>query len=1512
MIDFRPNQVDEVLLSFKYPSKRLASECNQKFEDLVHSTIIPSLEHSFNSVSSQGINLEIESLEVDLGKISKDDIDEGLGQQLYKLIKEALEREIEQKMGISFSTSSRKGVSKTNLLLLALESFLIKGYFPYWMDSSWNLDKILNELLTNSSQGLSRLIGDSIKKNESVRFRVASLEDQQFDAIIGLLIPEDAEWIIAYRETYLRIQKEHAELNSPEKQLKQALNLFIINYIALESGPRFNRMSFSNNFLKSIAAHHNLEFEFFLKEVIQIVNQIPISTSWHRGFKETIEWVAVQNSEPEDQSGYPGFQELIHWFNFSPPSSNLPSWLAQWVESGRVLKIILERYAGFWNQLSPRGNKKLFETIAGKEGENWEKIANQSFAFIQNESELLKKPSAEIGIKDLLSFISRQSEREILNLTTREDWYKMVLTFAFSFFNSKTIAQVSKFKFLVKLGMDHGVSEAPLIVGALLYKQTVSAQNLQESRSADQKVIKEFPEEMMAQEYSENDGKEEDDSSFETVQIGAESSFSNGIKNAEIIAEEILWRYLTSGYLNNSFSAINESDLLKSLHGIVEKKKPILVDWIKQSRADALPFLSKRIWSLLNQVDLLQLQDYFKKFGGINTKEGLILTADLKKVFQINSKKTSSLDKLVWDVFFLELSRSSKETKSDNLFTKLNFFEDALLRISQMDLDSKQLQNILIEFETVLERKKNMLLRLMASSKEANIYQSSGLIRFLWDQSGMGNFSLLSYKKKVQRDLLSQGVLPGFSGSSKINEWPISFSFQSLDMNDLIVASSDSKYLNKQVRAIIKKDIRLIFGPQEQYSVWSQRRRRSAIKRLVRYSQEQPQLLKASLEINLPDLILNIPKLQSSMSGLEWAKFSNFLITQFSEMRGILAFSTKNHLKIPPLTGNQQADQSKARGIQSFDKLVGYLPGTSDLSSKATLNKITAELFPTLGFGEGFTKELTSLLMLPSSFFSDRRSHLNWRKLLLTLSLRIRFKKDYKDLASRYFWESLEKFSLDNPEYFSFSTQAKNYPSTTSSTISQALSESGRTVFLKTIKKTNRTESNRLILRKQENDQLFFSLLFLKNEGHIPWWSPVQNPYDLLFQSLKTLEKINAEEAESLLLIFSRKGLDQVISDLNDQEIRILISWLSKSKYKNYYQDLLSVLEKFKPINQSDPTGKTEERAERLNKNSEEKGISDSESNTNSNSDSGKRRMVKLDIDRLIKVSIHQSKEPELIRSWFFQDPRIQQQLIELLSWSPWMYASRLNPGIWKTLLLRFSYGFYIEDKKTFSRDFLGEFLSFLTRSHSEINWASFFKNLLRKQEFNSEKFSQYHKQISKILPFPVAEKNEEIQVGDQVKVRNAGLILCWPFLSVLFSRLGLVEEGIIPVKNQSRAVYILQNIVFGYYDFPEYELVLNKLLIGMKSSQHLEEVVLSDEEINLSESLIQGMKGNWDKMKTASIDAVRETFLQREGILEFGQEGYKLGIQKTGVDILLDSVSWNISMIRLPWMEKSLEVKWR
>lgn len=1523
MIDTRQNQVDEVLLSFKYPSRELASECNQKLDALLQSTIIPSLENSFKSVSSPGLRIEIDSLAIDLGKIAEREIDEGLGQRIYELLKEALLKKIKEKTGLPTEEISKKEGRNSNLVLLALESFLIKGYFPSWVDSSWSLHSMLNGLFENSPNDLSGLLGRLIRKHESVRSRVAFLDDHYFDTIVKLLIPEDAEWIIGFREAYLSVQKHRAKLNSPEKRLKKALNLFIITYIALDSGPRFNRMSFSDSFLKSIAAHHNLEFEFFLKEIIQIVDQVSVQSTWHQGFKETIDWIAERNAEPESQLGFPNAQEVIQWFNFSSPTGNTPVWLAQLMDSGLVFKTLLDKYPGFWIQLSPQGQKKLLRIMAGKDGDLWERMADFSIAFIQKESEIVKTSSKIIDLRDLLHVAAKQVENNSLLLVNREDWFEALVHFALSYFSLDSKAGLSKLKVLLDIGIKNGIPEAPLLLGKSLQERSnlgqypISSNGYQSNETGQQSLAEViFPQKPSDKFLSKTQHSSKENGISKHEKVHREEFFQ-----AESIAAQILWKYLNSGVLAGVYSLVNQDDLKRSLQGVVESKNVILVEWIKKANPTSYPLMEKRIWALANQIDSSQFADYLEVFGGNQTLQALKLSAKLRSIFQIKSDKTDLLDELIWKIFFAETSKLSSLAIPSRIIFDLEFLEDAIASISQMSTLTKENQKTIFGLEADLERKKSGFFNLISSSRQIQFFKRSDKSWPLLENKEAFSSGFLKLKKLHKTKLSRASFTLATPAKRKLEGWAGLLALDAADLRLLVEEAADSTYWEREAQSIIQKDIHLMFGTQNDYSAWSQRRKKAATSRLALLSQNQPKILKKSLETYLPDLILKIPELQRLMNDREWKGFSNFLIAQFSGMRGVLdRFGSE--------LGQASQQESKEIGVKSEERqdlprirLREYVKSASDLSSKSTLNTITRELFPSLGLGKALTDELVGLFMLADNFFADRQSQANWRKLLLATALRIVFDEGgFQRVTVKDLWGSLEQFLQTKPGYFSFSSHISGEAGRFKPQSNPVLSSEGQKRFGRILTQYSERESGLPWRQRLEMEQLMSSVLFLKNEGYVPWWSLVKKPSMLLLKTLEKIEQTSSEVAEVMLLIFSKKGLRNLISELNLKETQDLISWIAKSKYRRHYTGFLSALKEFgTELQEKRAAGESNVHSGMAKPGDDQSGLSGrnlesmkSTSGSDQDSPSIKDRASILDIDRLIRSSIHQSKEIELIRTWFFADPRIQQQFMDTLHWSSWMYARSLNPGIWKTLLIRYGHDYYVRDKHAFNRSFFEGFLTYLAKSHSEVNWESLFTKLLQKSEFNSTSYQNYKKQILNIFPSSGADNQPMIQLGDQVKVRNAGLILCWPFLSVLFSRLGLLEAGKIPVENQSKAVYILQNIAFGAYDFPEYELVLNKLLIGMKSSEHLDRVELSDEEIKLSESLIQGMKSNWERMNNASIDAVRETFLQREGLLEFGEEGFNLSIEKTGVDILLDSVSWNISMIRLPWMEKSLAVKWR
>ncbi|MDD5034756.1 MAG: contractile injection system tape measure protein [Methylococcaceae bacterium] len=172
----------------------------------------------------------------------------------------------------------------------------------------------------------------------------------------------------------------------------------------------------------------------------------------------------------------------------------------------------------------------------------------------------------------------------------------------------------------------------------------------------------------------------------------------------------------------------------------------------------------------------------------------------------------------------------------------------------------------------------------------------------------------------------------------------------------------------------------------------------------------------------------------------------------------------------------------------------------------------------------------------------------------------------------------------------------------------------------------------------------------------------------------------------------------------------------------------------------------------------------------------------------------------------------------------------------------------------------------------------------------------------------------EELPENEAFYVDNAGMVLLWPFLSRYFQMLDLQERGAFrDVTAQCRAVYLLQYLVSAEEEAPEYRLLLNKILCGLETSLPLEpQARLTDDERRSSEELLYGFTRNWSKLHHTSIAGLREAFLQREGRLVRKEETWTLTVAQKSYDILLDTLPWNLSLIKLGWMQTLLQVKWR
>jgi hypothetical protein len=168
------------------------------------------------------------------------------------------------------------------------------------------------------------------------------------------------------------------------------------------------------------------------------------------------------------------------------------------------------------------------------------------------------------------------------------------------------------------------------------------------------------------------------------------------------------------------------------------------------------------------------------------------------------------------------------------------------------------------------------------------------------------------------------------------------------------------------------------------------------------------------------------------------------------------------------------------------------------------------------------------------------------------------------------------------------------------------------------------------------------------------------------------------------------------------------------------------------------------------------------------------------------------------------------------------------------------------------------------------------------------------------------------------IYIGNAGLVLANPFLPHLFDALGLLartEAGKPRLRDEaaaSRAVHLLQYLVDGRTDTPEPHLALNKVLCGMPIAAPVErEIEATDLERETCDMLLRSIVENWPILRNTSIAGLRETFLQREGKLTYGEVGWRLQVQRKTLDILVDQVPWSIGVVFHAWMPAALHVTW-
>lgn len=166
---------------------------------------------------------------------------------------------------------------------------------------------------------------------------------------------------------------------------------------------------------------------------------------------------------------------------------------------------------------------------------------------------------------------------------------------------------------------------------------------------------------------------------------------------------------------------------------------------------------------------------------------------------------------------------------------------------------------------------------------------------------------------------------------------------------------------------------------------------------------------------------------------------------------------------------------------------------------------------------------------------------------------------------------------------------------------------------------------------------------------------------------------------------------------------------------------------------------------------------------------------------------------------------------------------------------------------------------------------------------------------------------------NNQIGVQNVGLILLHPFLKQFFTATGIVgKQGILAPENFDLAVQSLHFLATGDEDVFEGNLIMEKFLCGVPLKMPVQKMSLLSESIkNEANELLIEVVRHWPALKNTSADGLRQMFVQRDGKLIQEDTKYQLIVERKAQDILLESLSWNIAVIKLPWISNILFTEW-
>ncbi|CAL1518634.1 contractile injection system tape measure protein [Chitinophaga sp. MM2321] len=253
----------------QFDSRKRAFALQDQVSMLFHNSITPDTHQLLQQLIPEDMMAVMDTLVLDIGTIPLKDIATEMPPRIMAALEKVLTDLLHNgytntQHNIAGDVTIRKGDDR---LFELMTFFLFHGIMPWWATTNERRQpgEVMLHLAKTSPARLAGFLR-SIAQNAYVRERmVLQFNISILHAIVQVLEPSEALFIIAYSREILQIQQQQQVLHTETSELEKAVWLFILAYLVVESGTNFNRKQFVRSNLTRMARNFNLSYETLLE-----------------------------------------------------------------------------------------------------------------------------------------------------------------------------------------------------------------------------------------------------------------------------------------------------------------------------------------------------------------------------------------------------------------------------------------------------------------------------------------------------------------------------------------------------------------------------------------------------------------------------------------------------------------------------------------------------------------------------------------------------------------------------------------------------------------------------------------------------------------------------------------------------------------------------------------------------------------------------------------------------------------------------------------------------------------------------------------------------------------------------------------------------------------------------------------------------------------------------------------------------------------------------------------------